>query len=55
MTPVYKEGPKTKAENYRPISLTCITNKYKTLLYHKRLKKKISVNSNLSLVISGVI
>ena len=24
VTPVYKKGPKTKAENYRPISLTCI-------------------------------
>ena len=24
VTPVYKKGPKSKAENYRPISLTCI-------------------------------
>ena len=24
VTPVYKKGPKIKAENYRPISLTCI-------------------------------
>ena len=24
VTPVYKKGPKVKAENYRPISLTCI-------------------------------
>ena len=24
ITPVYKKGAKTKAENYRPISFTCI-------------------------------
>ena len=37
-----------------PKTILCITNKHKTLLYYKQLKD-ISVNSNLSLVISGVI
>ena len=37
-----------------PKPILCITNKHKTLLYYKQLKE-ISVNSNLSLVISGVI
>ena len=37
-----------------PKTILCITNKHKTLLYYKQLKE-ISVNSNLSLVISEVI
>ena len=35
-------------------TILCLTNKHKTLLYYKQLKE-ISVNSNLSLVISGEI
>ena len=37
-----------------PKIIICITNKHKTLLNYKELKE-ISINSNLSLVISGVI
>ena len=37
-----------------PETILCITNKHKTVLYYKQLRE-ISVNSNFSFVISGVI
>lgn len=48
VTPIFKKGDKTLVQNYRPISLTCITSKILERIVHKRLSFFLSRGGILS-------
>ena len=48
ITPIYKKGPKCHAENYRPISLTCILSKLVESLVRTKVLMHLQKNDLLS-------
>ena len=53
ITPIHKKGPKSKAENYRPISLTSIPCKLLEELIKDQLISHLKVNNLISSVQHG--
>ena len=47
VTPVYKKGPKSKTENYRPISLTCICCKVLEHIINSNIMSHLDKNNLL--------
>ena len=47
VTPVYKKGPKSKAENYHPISLTCICCKVLEHIINSNIMSHLDKNKIL--------
>ena len=53
ITPIHKKGPKSKAENYRPISLTSIPCKLLEELIKDHVISHLKVNNLISSVQHG--
>ena len=53
ITPIHKKGPKSKAENYRPISLTSIPSKLLEELMKDQIISHLKVNNLISSVQHG--